>query len=1217
MQDDTKNINLKVIGDITDAQNKIKEVTREYENLLKLQEKVVQRGRSNNYTISAKDATNVRNSAGNVRENLNSLNQYRDYYANNRDALATSSGLSNVNLKDLDSTIKSINSTLKNFSKNAGYNSATGSLRNNSRMDEIRGFRVNNSSTFSTSHNASDRETIREQRLTAQSNLRDMKSRVGNLRGSAYRTRNNADVSIRNGVISYERNQEYRNSIDANRSRVDDYRAQLGMYNNRYTSRRDTLNSELNNINKNEQQGNYSSADRESANVRRQVIQEELKTIQKTIDGFNELSKSLDTAKATIDDTDNNLNTATSTGQATISSSRNSFGGILRNRKFSIIKSAVSGVSASVGSQFATGANSRLSSEDAINSIMIGQANQTGTTTSGSDNTILNNLSTTGIKNGTYYNSSQMAQFANAYASSTGNTSGYNGVANSWSQLSRFGNMGTSTTLALEQASGNSGSNASASLARVIQGEIVNSDMTAKASEQGQALSSLYSQYSQYGMTGLSAKRMASFQGEMATEGSTLQGTNGSQAYTAMASSLSNYSNPIAREMFGGNSAKYAGVNGQALLMRDMQQAQTDPTKYNTPMRNLLRSTGGNKLVASAQLSQMSNGAITVEQAEKMFNLQSKGAFNSKTLDRLLNKNSTSTGEGKSSYDSSGISSLNEKSSLASRAAEHLSESLDSLRKVADKLASTMNPTSLGVGTAVASGLGSAVGTVGSVALMSSLGGEGLSVGKLGGTLLAKGKSIFTSAKDGSLLNKVGKVGSATVSKGRDLIDLAKGTSIGGTILEKSSSIASSLKNSSILGSVIGKGKSVLSGVKGAVGASETLSKGSSILGGLAKVGGKFGSKILPGVGIAASGISLTNHLGKGNYVGAAGDLISGVGDGLSMTGIGAAVGVPVSLVGAGISAASDFFSGGSSSKGSSSKVAKIASTNKDSEKKHNTIYQQGLTLIKGFNDMLDKAQTIIAEAKSLNSGSSSSSSTDDSDDSSSSSGNLSTSALKSLISKAAKASGVNLTSAEESTILKRIEQESNGNQSVVNTTDSNAKNGTPSKGLLQYIDSTFKSYAVKGHTNIDSGYDQLLAMFNDSNWYKDISVSGGWGPTGSKVHALGGLYSTATPRGNGNIVGDKGLEAAIPLTAGYAQQGLNSVKSLAGMFGQKVVSNSDLQGLKGSTTSISPTYSVTIHSASQTATASDIASEVSKQLDSNTKKLSDSLLKYYSYETR
>lgn len=47
---------------------------------------------------------------------------------------------------------------------------------------------------------------------------------------------------------------------------------------------------------------------------------------------------------------------------------------------------------------------------------------------------------------------------------------------------------------------------------------------------------------------------------------------------------------------------------------------------------------------------------------------------------------------------------------------------------------------------------------------------------------------------------------------------------------------------------------------------------------------------------------------------------------------------------------------------------------------------------------------------------------------------------------------------------LRRMMQESGGNPKAINNWDINAKNGDPSKGLMQVIGSTFRSYAMKGY---------------------------------------------------------------------------------------------------------------------------------------------------------
>lgn len=94
------------------------------------------------------------------------------------------------------------------------------------------------------------------------------------------------------------------------------------------------------------------------------------------------------------------------------------------------------------------------------------------------------------------------------------------------------------------------------------------------------------------------------------------------------------------------------------------------------------------------------------------------------------------------------------------------------------------------------------------------------------------------------------------------------------------------------------------------------------------------------------------------------------------------------------------------------------------------------------------------------------------------------------------------------------IANESGGNPRAINLTDNNAKAGTPSKGILQYIDPTFNHYAMPGHQNIYSPFDQLIALFNDATWRTDMGMGyngkyGEWrgaasGPSGPRKMNLG-----------------------------------------------------------------------------------------------------------------
>lgn len=51
--------------------------------------------------------------------------------------------------------------------------------------------------------------------------------------------------------------------------------------------------------------------------------------------------------------------------------------------------------------------------------------------------------------------------------------------------------------------------------------------------------------------------------------------------------------------------------------------------------------------------------------------------------------------------------------------------------------------------------------------------------------------------------------------------------------------------------------------------------------------------------------------------------------------------------------------------------------------------------------------------------------------------------------------------------LLYQMQTESGGNPNAINNWDINAVNGTPSKGLMQVIDPTFRAYAMAGYDKI------------------------------------------------------------------------------------------------------------------------------------------------------
>lgn len=153
----------------------------------------------------------------------------------------------------------------------------------------------------------------------------------------------------------------------------------------------------------------------------------------------------------------------------------------------------------------------------------------------------------------------------------------------------------------------------------------------------------------------------------------------------------------------------------------------------------------------------------------------------------------------------------------------------------------------------------------------------------------------------------------------------------------------------------------------------------------------------------------------------------------------------------------------------------------------------------------------------------------------------------RSQIEKAAKEAHVTLGPGDMQAIMARINKESGGRQNIKQQIyDINTANGNPAQGLLQYIPPTFRSWAVSGHTNILSGYDQLMAMFNDSNWASDIRMPGGWGPTGHRQLANGGL---TTKHQMVEISENNQPEMTIPLSAMKSSRGYELLGQTVAMF--------------------------------------------------------------------
>ncbi|MGG3450181.1 hypothetical protein [Domibacillus aminovorans] len=209
------------------------------------------------------------------------------------------------------------------------------------------------------------------------------------------------------------------------------------------------------------------------------------------------------------------------------------------------------------------------------------------------------------------------------------------------------------------------------------------------------------------------------------------------------------------------------------------------------------------------------------------------------------------------------------------------------------------------------------------------------------------------------------------------------------------------------------------------------------------------------------------------------------------------------------------------------------------------------------------------------------------------------------------------VTPAQVQGIIAQIDRESKGNQRIFQSpavNDINMRNGTPARGLLQYIPSTFKNYMVKGHSNILSGIDQLMAFFNNTNWRRDLPYGKrGWGPTGARKYANGGIVT----RAHMGLVGEAGPEAIIPLSAARRARGLSLLSKSASAMGVGITAGDHLPaesysptnsaGSRNITLTYSPEINITVPAGGNV--SESIKQQVESQLEAHYKKLQALLL--------
>lgn len=1131
---------------------------------------------------------------------------------NNITDSSTGKSLDNSELKQLNNNAERIISLLSSAGINANATLKNGTISNIG-VDPTEAFKQAYNQTVRDSKNRGSNvdtgfeKTVSDAIDKAVSNIRSSNSILSNNR----RTMSDIKTSTNSGEISYARDKQYqgfyKNASDSLASSSQNLSNSKDSLKDIRRSLDSAISDKQSSINSSDSADDISKYEKElqKLNTLKEKVNLQIDKLTNSQEKVNQGQSSLENSKVSY-------NNAKDSGDLNVDVDPDSFRGKLKKHSMGI--TALTGAVATgalVGGTM-QGTNIRKSAYDmGTGSIMLGLANQSITGRK-MDDKVLNTLTNTGIHNGTNYSGQEMVQFANAYTSSnrTGNIKDYNKQADSISKMARFSGMSNDSASGLIQSAGFSGVTNFTDFSKIVSGAIQGSGMAGRGTEMATALSSMLSNSANVGnMTQTEASRMAAFQGIMnSTHNSAIQGQQGAQAFNGMVNGLTNTSSGMSRFLFAqssGYAAKYGnGPEGQFRLSMAMEDARKDPTKLTPVLDQLNKNVGGNKYRMAQQLEQLSGGQLTANQAYAMTELYKKGDFTKKNIDKVMKEDKEKGGDsksnkGKKAYSSSGKSTLDFSIAIDDKGNVQISQATDSIRGLK---AGIKNVTGVAGGV-----LFDAAAQFGGSMLSSWISSK-FSKGMKGKGGIFRGKSsggIKEGKAPGGLKGKLGKV-----------VDFGKG--LGEGVLQDfiSDKVIGGAKT------LFGKGKGLLTKGKGLI--KEGLS-------GLAE--GGLGDVLKVGAKKAGPWAALLSALQLGNHeVGSKKSILNkltGNSGSSKLWGRNSGhnfmqnwghniqafgnklpkylkwLGVGTTVVGGAIKGIGDIFGG-------HKKSSKKTSKKKKTTKKQETYISKQKKLLRQFNAMLDKAEKVIALAKSGG----------DSSGDDSKAGNVSggdhvgdASYWEGKIKEVAKAMGQEVSDEQVKMISSMMKAESGYNEKVDQQIhDINTEKGTPAKGILQFIQPTFDKYKVSGHDNIYSGVDQLYALFNDSNWKSDIHYGGGWGPTGTPIkHASGGLFSKATMLGNKDVVGEDGLEAVIPLNGKHYSDGKNVIKSLAGAFGSTLVDNNDLNRISTrKSVNLNPSYNLSVN-LSGDENPQTVKETVLNQLQSTTQSMQDKLLNYYS----
>lgn len=1127
-----ENINLKV--DNQAAKDAIQDVTKDIDDLEKRIERISNARVNNNNTLSNKQVATAQGGLSDLYSDKTKLQQMLASVQKTGDTETES---------DLSSKLTELTNAINRISDSDGYKNIISDHTTT----------TTSSSAFRTFH-GDQTDYVNK----ANADYNKLRSDVNNLINSNRKTYNNFEVGKRSGYISHNRYQEYKQSANYNQERFSNY---SGILKKQQSKVSDQLSDAITKYTTAKAEASVPGASREKINAAREA-DEYVKQLEKVSQKLNQLSNTLTQNKDSIDQTNKAINKPDNS--YVIGPKK----GSLADQSRYIARSGLTAAMASSGSLVSQGSNARLTAFDNIKGVAYGIGGYHA------DNHVMDTISNSGYKYG--YSGAEMSGFVSAYSGSTGNTGNYNKAATSWARQARITGSDSETTQSLEQSAGNASGLSGSQMSRLgnqITNEITSSGMTAKSSQQQQGLTELYNNATQYGASYKDLQQIAGLQGSLSSLGSQFQGTTGANNILQITHTLSDYNSLQARTMFArGTGTKYSGLQGQAQLMQDMQDMNKNPASMRRVLNNYMDMAQGNTKIAAYRISSQ-NPNISMDAAEKLLDANSKGKLDKSTLNKYLNDGSQAKKNDKS-YSESGTSSIQKSNAALANSATKASESLDSFRSALAKIYKTVGGSFGGFG-GVGMSVASAVG--GSLV-------QGVGSGLVSGFVLRHGgfrgatKALFTK-------ETWANGGRSLKNGGRSIVNAARNIRKGGKftgLLRKGTSLAKST-GSTLLRS--GERTGLLRSAGGLVrkagianlafGAYDTINtithtkKGSKAqFEGLGKAAGTTAGS----AGGAVLGSLLDPFIGPAGTIG--GSIIGGWAGGK----IGG-------LIGDGAHWVKDKFSG--NHKKSTSKKSKLH--DKDDWK-----------ILRSYNKMLDKAKTLVETAKSisLNGDSSNSDKTDDSEKAS----GKGVEAAKSVAKKVGKELGV-----DPSLVFAQIMHETGGMTSKLANDGSNNLSGIKYVGQsgatrgsaspegdyyakFNSLDDYAKNYAsILKNDGIDSSIKSVdqyaTALKNHGYFTAGLSAYEAGMNSFKGQYANGGIRSFASGSGfissqptlvnNSDLFGEAGTEAFIPLNTSHASAGLTALNDLAGVFGRKLVSPSEVGGNQNTT--INPTYNINL----------------------------------------